>query len=103
MVQREGVVIVAVRSGAMSSVPKGLPTPGAARTRYVVLIARKQWVKVAAALTDPADTLIAEGYPALEARFAGTITVYATRVTIKQLQAAGKAETAANGAAASTG
>jgi len=39
--------------------------------------------------------LIAEGYPALEERFAGAITVYATRVTTKGLQAAQKAGTTA--------
>jgi len=103
VVEREGVVAVALMSAGMPSLPKGLPVPGATRTRYVVLIARKQWTKVVAALSDPADTLIIEGYPALEERFAGTITVYATRVTTKQLQAAQKAETAVNGSAASTG
>jgi len=103
VVEREGVVAVALVSAGMPSLPKGLPVPGTTRTRYVVLIARKQWTKVAAALADPADTLIAEGYPALEERFAGAITVYATRVTTKQLQAAQKAETTANGSAASTG
>ena len=103
VVEREGVVAVALLSAGMPSLPKGLPVPGTTRTRYVVLIARKQWTKVAAALADPADTLIAEGYPALEERFAGAITVYATRVTTKQLQAAQKAETTANGSAASTG
>jgi len=103
VVEREGVVAVALMSAGMPSLPKGLPVPGATRTRYVVLIARKQWTKVVAALADPADTLIVEGYPALEERFAGAITVYATRVTTKQQQAAGKAEAAANGSAASTG
>jgi len=91
VVEREGVVAVALASTGTPSVPKGLPTPGTTRTRYVVLIARKQWTKVAAALADSADTLIVEGYPALEERFAGAITVYATRVTTKQLQAAQKA------------
>jgi len=103
VVEREGVVAVALVSAGMPSLPKGLPVPGTTRTRYVVLIARKQWTKVAAALADPADTLIVEGYPALEERFAGAITVYATRVTTKQLQAAQKAETAVNVSAASTG
>jgi len=103
VVEREGVVAVALVSAGMPSLPKSLPVPGTTRTRYVVLIARKQWTKVAAALADPADTLIVEGYPALEERFAGAITVYATRVTTKQQQAAQKAETAVNGSAASTG
>jgi len=82
---------VALVSAGMPSLPKGLPVPGTTRTRYVVLIARKQWTKVAVALADPEDVLIAEGYPALEERFAGAITVYATRVTTKGLQAAQKA------------
>jgi len=95
VVERDAVVAVAVVSTGVPSLPKGLPTPAAARTRYIVLIPRKQWAKAAAALTDPNDVLIAEGYPALEERFAGAITVYATRVTTKRLQAAQKAGTTA--------
>jgi len=91
VVEREGVVAVALVSAGMPSLPKGLPAPAATRTRYIVLIGRKQWAKAAVALADPEDVLIAEGYPALEERFAGAITVYATRVTTKGLQAAQKA------------
>jgi len=42
----------------------------------------------------PNDTLIVEGYPVHESRFAG-ITVYATQVTTKALQAAKRKEQAA--------
>jgi len=53
--------------------------------------------KVAAALEDPADRLIAEGYPTLRPGFDG-ITVLATNVTTTGLQAAKRqAQQAAQG------
>ncbi len=43
------------------------------------------------AMQNAADALIVEGYPVHEPRFAG-ITVYATQVTTKALQAAKRKE-----------
>jgi hypothetical protein len=80
------VVVVPLVSERVPTVPKGLPAP-VPGTAYAVLIARKQWQKVAAALEDPADRLIAEGYPTLRPGFDG-ITVLATNVTTTGLQAA---------------
>lgn len=85
-VQRGEVVIVGLRSDSAPTLPKGLPAPPK-QTRYVVLIARKQWAKVADAIADADDRLIVEGYPAYAAEHAG-ITVYATSVTTRKLQAA---------------
>jgi hypothetical protein len=42
---------------------------------------------------DPEDLLVIEGYPTVDPRFAG-ITVYATNVTTKNLQAAARKERA---------
>ena len=87
-VQARGeVVIVPVRSEKVPTLPKGLPTPPAGGTAYAVLIARKQWQKVAEALQHPGDRLVVEGYPTLDPRFPG-ITVLATNVTTTGLQAA---------------
>ena len=80
------VVLVPLVSEKLPTIPKGLPTPTTG-TAYALLIARKQWQKVAAALEDPADRLIAEGYPTLRPGFDG-ITVLATNVTTTGLQAA---------------
>jgi len=85
-VQAKGdVVLVPLVSEKLPTIPKGLPTPTTG-TAYALLIARKQWQKVAAALEDPGDRLIAEGYPTLRPGFAG-ITVLATNVTTTGLQA----------------
>jgi len=86
ILERGDVTIVALRSEKAPALPKGLPAP-ATPTDYAVLIARKQWQKVAQAATNPADLLIVEGFPTLDPRFAG-ITVLATTATTKQLQQA---------------
>jgi hypothetical protein len=84
--ERGPVVLVGLRSERAPSLPKGLPAP-AQPTGYMLLIARKQWDKVAASLRRPDDALIVEGHPTLDARFPG-ITVLATRTTSKLLQQA---------------
>jgi deoxyinosine 3'endonuclease (endonuclease V) len=53
----------------------------------MVFVAQKQWNKVRDAMQNPEDALIVEGYGVHAPRFAG-ITVYATQVTTKALQAA---------------
>jgi hypothetical protein len=89
------VVIVPLVSEKLPPIPKGLPTP-AAGTAYAVLIAKKQWQKVAGVTDDPEDKLIIEGYPTLDPRFPG-ITVLATNVTTRNLQMAKRAAQAAQG------
>ncbi len=85
-VERGEVVILGLINETAPSLPKGLPAPPTP-TKYVVLVARKQWQKVADALSNGDDRLIIEGYPTYAPQHAG-ITVYATSVTTKQLQAA---------------
>jgi len=84
------VIIVTLRSERPPSLPKGLPTPSAP-TDYAILIARKQWQKVEAAIQQPEDKLIIEGYPTHDPRFNG-ITVLATQVTTRDQQAAKREE-----------
>jgi PHAX RNA-binding domain len=67
--------------------PKGLPTPPAAGTNFVVRVATKQWKPVADSLSDPEDALIIEGFPQVDAKN-GTIAVFAQNITTKKLQAA---------------
>lgn len=80
------VAILGLINETAPSLPKGLPAPPTP-TKYVVLVARKQWQKVADALNNPDDRLIIKGYPTYAPQHAG-ITVYATSVTTKHLQAA---------------
>ena len=86
VVERGDVAIVTLRSEKVPSLPKGLSAP-TQPTDYAVLIARKQWLKVAQAAANPADLLIVEGFPTVDPRFSG-ITVLATNATTKQLQQA---------------
>lgn len=67
--------------------PKGVPAPQHIKTDYVVYIAAKQWKTVAATVSDPEDVLIVEGFPQLDAQ-TGAISVFASNVTSKKLQAA---------------
>jgi len=91
VVERGDVMLVGMRSEKAPSLPKGVPAPPSPRTDYMVLVARKQWSKVAAALAaDPADKVIVEGYPTVRPEFAG-ITVYATSATTTSIQAGKRA------------
>ena len=84
IVERQGVIILAMKSTAAPSLPKGLPAPPAQPTNYLVFVSQKQWKRVADALQNPEDKLIIEGYPIHHPRFTG-ITVYATQVTTRLL------------------
>jgi len=91
VLDRGQVIVLSLRQDTAPALPKGLPEP-ATGTRYALLIAAKQWAKVAAALdADPEDALIAEGYPSLDPRFPQGIAVHATSVTTKRMQAAKRA------------
>jgi len=91
VVERQGVVVVALRSTKAPTLPKGLPPLPSTPTTYMLFIQQKQWNKVRETMQNADDALIVEGYPVHEPRFAG-ITVYATQVTTKALQAAKRTE-----------
>jgi hypothetical protein len=95
VVERQGVIILALRSTKPPTLPKGLPPLPATPTTYMIFVQQKQWNKVRDAMQHADDALIVEGYPVHEPRFAG-ITVYATQVTTKALQAAKRTEQAAS-------
>ncbi len=91
VVERQGVIILALRSTKTPTLPKGLPPLPATPTNYMIFVQQKQWNKVREAMQHADDALIVEGYPVHEPRFAG-ITVYATQVTTKALQAVKRKE-----------
>lgn len=78
VVERQGVIILALRSTKAPTLPKGLPSLPATPTNYMIFVQQKQWNKVREAMQNADDALIVEGYPVHEPRFAG-ITVYATQ------------------------
>ena len=80
-------VLVALVDSKLPSLPKGLPVPSSTTQNYTLYVAAKQWKKVAEAIADPADSLIVEGYPQMDVK-TGSIAVFATNVTTKNLQAA---------------
>jgi hypothetical protein len=86
VVDRGDVVIFGLLNEKTPALPKSLPTPPQ-QTKYLVLVAKKPWNKVAGVVKDAEDVLIIEGYPAYEPRHAG-ITVYALSVTTKKQQQA---------------
>jgi len=94
VVERQGVIILALRSSKPPTLPKGLPPLPSTPTNYMIFVQQKQWNKVREAIGQPDDALIVEGYGVHEPRFAG-ITVYASQVTTKALQAAKRTEQAA--------
>lgn len=71
------------------SLPKGVPAPNAVSTPVIAYIGKKQFDKVQAQLDNPDDALIIEG--AISQVIGGVLTVYASNITSKLLQAA-KAE-----------
>ncbi|MDQ5852088.1 MAG: phosphorylated adapter RNA export RNA-binding domain-containing protein [Chloroflexota bacterium] len=85
-----GTVTTTMQSRNVPALPRGVPAPPTTPTPFTVYIGPKQWAKVAAALRDPEDVLIIEGFPAADPARPG-ITVYATNVTTKLLQQAQRA------------
>lgn len=87
MVDKGSCVVTVMQSSRVPALPKGLPTPPAITTNYVVYIAAKQWKTVAEAIRDPEDVLIVEGFPQIDTK-TGSIAVFATNITTKKLQMA---------------
>jgi cold shock CspA family protein len=87
------------------TLPKGLP-PASGSTAYMVLIAGKQWRRVAENIAnDPEDRLVVEGYGGIDPLSPGMITVWATGVTTVARQRAARVagESAAEEAASQEG
>jgi len=89
IVDRGQCIVTVMESNKVPALPKGLPTPPAGATKYVVYIASKQWKKVAESLNDPEDVLIVEGFPTMDEQ-TRSIAVFATNTTTKLLQKAQK-------------
>ncbi len=94
-IARPDVVLLTLAAPKPPALPKGLPVlPETAVTVYLVYIARKQWDKVAAALEDPEDRLVIEGYPFFDGKL-NVIGVLTQNVTTVLQQRARKLASAA--------
>jgi len=91
VVERQGVIVLALRSTTPPTLPPSLPPLPATPTTYMIFVQQTQWNKVREAVQNADDVLIVEGYGGHAPRFAG-ITVYATHVTTKALHAAKRTE-----------
>lgn len=86
VVERPNCVITAMDSTRGPSLPKGLPAIPSTPTTYTVYIAHKHWAGVSAAMTNPDDALVVEGWAAFDPELEG-IAVFATFVTTKLTKA----------------
>jgi hypothetical protein len=87
IIDRGQCVVTVMESSKAPALPKGVPMPPAAPTKYTVYIGSKQWKKVSESIADPDDVLIIEGYPTMDSK-TGSIAVFATNTTTKKLQMA---------------
>ncbi len=90
IIAKQGYIMTTMRQTKLPALPKGMPVPPTKPTTYTVYIGQKQWAKVAPALKNPEDVLIAEGTAVYDAQLEG-IAVYVTNATTKQLQQAQRA------------
>lgn len=89
VVTRPNCVIAALTSTRGPSLPRGLPPLPPTPTTYTVYIAHPHWAGVAAALENPADALVVEGWAAYDPELEG-IAVFATFVTTQLTRAQGR-------------
>src|SRR5918998_1547127 len=85
IIAKQGYIITSMEHSKVPSLPKGMPTPPTKPTTYTVYISQKQWQKVAEALANPEDVLIAEGTSVYDPMLEG-IAVYVTNASTKLLQ-----------------
>jgi hypothetical protein len=84
-------IATVMQDDSTPDLPRGLPAMPSAPRQYAVLIARKQWDKVAPALqANQDDQLIVEGFAAYDAQLPGLV-VHALKVVTKQQQIADRA------------
>jgi hypothetical protein len=81
------VITTMIGNAKAPTLPKGVPTPPEMETTYTLYIGAKQWKKVAQAIEDPEDALIAEGYPQLDLH-TQSVAVFVTSTSTKNLQRA---------------
>jgi hypothetical protein len=86
IVTRDGYVLFKLTGALAPSLPKGLPKAPPTPLSWVVMVAQKQWTKVAESLArDPGARAIIEGYPCAEGN---ALVLLATMCTTTELQKA---------------
>jgi hypothetical protein len=93
--RREGTVVLLMAAGDAPPLPRGVPLPPAEPESFACYIDSHQWSEVEAALTDPTDSLILDGFCAGDPE-TGTVALYVQNATTRNLQriaaAAGKSK-----------
>jgi hypothetical protein len=87
--RRNETVVLVLEDSHFGPLPKTVPLPPAVPTRYIVYVAAKQWPPIEAALKNPEDILIVNGYCTYDEAGKG-IAVLATHVTTKLTKTAGR-------------
>lgn len=82
--KNKSMVTFIMESSNLPTLPKGLPALKNP-TKYLVMVATKQWAKVEAAIANPEDNLIIEGYGVFQPGFDGIVLMTAS-ITTKHLQ-----------------
>jgi hypothetical protein len=84
IVTRDGYVLFKLTGALAPSLPKGLPKAPPTPLSWIVMVAQKQWSKVAESLArDPQARAIIEGYPCTEGK---TLVLLAMQATTTELQ-----------------
>jgi len=89
IIAKQGYIMTTMEARPAQALPKGLPTPPAKPTSVVVYISVKQWQKVAEALRDPEDILIAEGSAVYDADLEG-VALYVQKASTRNLDRAAR-------------
>ncbi|MBA3822323.1 MAG: hypothetical protein H0X24_00300 [Ktedonobacterales bacterium] len=87
VVDKGTYILTTMPAQKMPAFPKGLPAlpPDVQPPQTVVMVAKKQWQRVEAALSDPEDMLVLEGFAMYEPSVKGLV-VLAMNVTTSQQQ-----------------
>jgi len=96
LITRDTYVAFRLNGTLPPSLPKGLPKPPPMPLRWIVMVNKKQWGKVAESLArDPETKVIAEGYPALQGTAHVLLVTMATTTELQRAKAEAKAEVSA--------
>ena len=84
---KDTFVLTTMANMKTPNMPKGMPTVPNVQTKYLLIISRKQWTKVATAILDVEDELILEGFAVYDSGIKGMAVFVTSTNTKKTLKA----------------